>query len=125
MTKKKIKVNKKAKIEIEKYPLVEVQWLDICSDSSWLSMKDATSMTLPTCNTKGHLLSQSKGITRIFGDYSEDTKGNIEEIGNVTIIPNSVITDINNYIFRIADKMTETIYMICELRAEVERYRLK
>ena len=37
----------------------------------------------------------------------------------------SVITDINNYIFRIADKMTETIYMICELRAEVERYKLK
>ncbi len=37
----------------------------------------------------------------------------------------SVITDINNYIFRIADKMTETIYMICELRSEVERYKLK
>jgi len=102
MTKKQIKVNKKAKIEIEKYPLVEVQWLDICSDSSWLSMKDATSMTLPTCNTKGHLLSQSKGITRIFGDYSEDTKGNIEEIGNVTIIPNSVITDIKKISWQIS-----------------------
>lgn len=94
MTKKKIKINRKAKNELDKYPLVEVKWLDICSDSSWLSMKDAMSMPLPMCNTKGHLLSQAKGITRIFGDYSEGTKGNIEEIGNVTIIPNSVIIDI-------------------------------
>jgi len=94
MTKKKIKVNKKAKLEIDKYPLVEVQWLDICSDSSWLSMKDAMSMSLPTCNTKGHLLSQSKGVTRIFGDYSKGIKSEIEEIGNVTIILNSVIIDI-------------------------------
>ena len=94
MTKKKIKINRKAKTELDKYPLVEVKWLDICSDSSWLSMKDAMSMPLPVCNTKGHLLSQTKGITRIFGDYSEGIKGNIEEIGNVTIIPNSVIVDI-------------------------------
>ena len=94
MTKKKIKINRKAKTELDKYPLVEVKWLDICSDSSWLSMKDAMSMPLPICNTKGHLLSQAKGITRIFGDYSEGTKCNIEEIGNVTIIPNSVIIDI-------------------------------
>jgi hypothetical protein len=44
--------------------------------------------------TKGHLLSQSKGITRIFGDYSANEKGEIEEIGNTTIIPNSVIVSI-------------------------------
>lgn len=94
MTKKKIKLNKKAKTDIEKYPLVEVKWVDICSDSSWSSMKEAMSMPLPICNTKGHLLSQAKGITRIFGDYSSGNKGEIEEIGNVTIIPNSVIVDI-------------------------------
>ena len=92
--KRKIKLNKKAKTEIDKYPLVEVRWLDICSDSSWISMKDTMSMPVPVCNTKGHLLSQAKGITRIFGDYSSNEKGNIEEIGNVTIIPNSVIVDI-------------------------------
>ena len=57
-------------------------------------MKDTMAMPLPVCNTKGHLLSQTKGVTRIFGDYSQDAKGNIEEIGNVTIIPNSVIVDI-------------------------------
>lgn len=93
-TKKKVKVNLKAKTELEKYPLVEIQWLDICSDSSWLSIKDAMTMALPVCNTKGHLLSQAKGVTRVFGDYSSKANGEIEEIGNVTIIPNSVIIDI-------------------------------
>jgi len=94
MIKKKIKVNKKAKTDIEKYPLVEVKWLDICSDSSWSSIKEALTMTLPVCYTKGHLLSQAKGITRIFSDYSSDKEGTIEEVGNITIIPNNVIIDI-------------------------------
>ena len=50
---------------------------------------------LATCITKGHLLSQSKGITRIFGDYSlSDDKKRIETIGNTTLIPNSVIKEI-------------------------------
>ena len=40
------------------------------------------------------MLTQSKGITRVFGDYSESEKGEIEEIGNSTIIPNSVIKNI-------------------------------
>jgi hypothetical protein len=44
--------------------------------------------------TKGHLLSQSKGVTRIFGDYSTNDKNEIEQIGNTTIIPNSVIVSI-------------------------------
>jgi hypothetical protein len=94
MIKRKIKLKKKYKTEIEKYPLVEVRWLDICSDSSWSSIKEAMAMTLPVCNTKGHLLSQTKGITRIFSDYSSENDGTIEEIGNVTIIPNNVIVDI-------------------------------
>ena len=51
-------------------------------------------LDLATCVTKGHLLSQTKGVTRIFGDYSANEKGEIEEIGNTTIIPNSVIVNI-------------------------------
>ena len=34
MVKKKIKINTRATREIDKYPLVSVYWLDICSDSS-------------------------------------------------------------------------------------------
>ena len=94
MLKRKIIVNKKAKTWQERYPLVSVQWFDICSDSSWQSISAAQAAQLPVCVTKGHLLSQSKGITRIFGDYSEKEDGSIDEIGNTTIIPNSVIVSI-------------------------------
>ena len=94
MLKRKITVNKKAKTWQERYPLVSVQWKDNCSDSSWQSIPSAQAAKLPVCVTKGHLLSQSKGITRIFGDYSEKEDGSIDEIGNTTIIPNSVIVSI-------------------------------
>jgi len=78
--------------------LVEIEWFDICSDSSWQSMDNLLKAKLPVCVTKGHLLTQSKGITRVFGDYSESEKGEIEEIGNSTIIPNSVIKNIKKLI---------------------------
>jgi hypothetical protein len=51
---------------------------------------------LPICVTKGHLFSQAKGITRIFADYhlSNEELGTIEDVSQVTIIPNSVIIEI-------------------------------
>ena len=92
---KKIKINLK-KVDVEKYPLVEVKWKDIVSDPDWKSFADLKKEKLSTCITKGHLLSQSNGITRIFGDYAEsDTqKGKIEEVGNTTLIPNGCIINI-------------------------------
>ena len=92
---KKISIPKKINTEIEKYPMVSVEWYDIVSDSSWTSFENLKNSELATCIIKGHLFSQSKGITRIFGDYSfsEDNK-RIENIGNTTIIPNSVIKEI-------------------------------
>ena len=92
----KIKINKNKKIDIEKYPMVEVHWYDIVSDPSWISIETLKKSKLAVCITKGHLLSQSKGITRIFGDYAknEADKNKIDEVGNSTIIPNSVIFDI-------------------------------
>jgi len=94
MVKRKIKLRKKRKTDIDKYPLVEIRWYDISSDSSWMSIDDLMSMELPECNTKGHLLSQTKGVTRIFGDYAIDKAGDIDELGNVTIIHTSVIIEI-------------------------------
>ena len=92
---KKIAIPKKFKTEIDKYPMVSVEWFDIVSDSSWSSFNDVMKSKLATCITKGHLLSQAKGVTRIFGDYSyNDNKTEIESIGNTTIIPNSVIKEI-------------------------------
>lgn len=96
MKKRKLSINKKAKKEIEKYPLVEIKWYDIISDSAWQSIEDLTTAKLPICTTKGHLLTQSKGITRVFGDYAlkDEKTGQINEIANITIIPNSVIIEI-------------------------------
>jgi len=39
-------------------------------------------------------------VTRIFGDYSlaDEESGRIEEIGNSTIIPNSVIVEIKKIV---------------------------
>ena len=93
--KKKISIPKKVRSEIERYPMVSVEWYDIVSDSSWSTFDQLRKAKLATCITKGHLLSQTKGVTRVFGDYSFGDDGkSIESIGNTTVIPNSVIKDI-------------------------------
>ena len=96
MTKRKLSINKNAKKEIEKYPLVEIKWYDITSDSAWQNINDLINTKLPICTTKGHLLTQSKGITRVFGDYAlkDEKTGVIDEIANTTLIPNSLIIEI-------------------------------
>jgi hypothetical protein len=96
MTKRKLSINKNAKKEIEKYPLVAIKWYDITSDSAWQNINDLINTKLPICTTKGHLLTQSKGITRVFGDYAlkDEKTGVIDEIANTTLIPNSVIIEI-------------------------------
>ena len=95
MSKRKITLRKKVKNEIDKYPMVSVEWFDIVSNSSWSSFDELKKSKLATCNTKGHLFSQTKGVTRIFGDYSFADNGvDIESVGNTTIIPNNVIKDI-------------------------------
>ena len=92
---KKILIPKKIKNEIEKYPMVSIEWFDILSNSSWSSFDELKKSKLAICITKGHLLSQTKGVTRLFGDYSYAENGiDIETIGNTTIIPNSVIKQI-------------------------------
>ena len=92
---KKIAIPKKVKNQIDKYPMVAVEWYDIVSNSSWTSFDDLKKSNLATCITKGHLFSQAKGVTRLFGDYSfADDGKSIDSIGNTTIIPNSVIINI-------------------------------
>jgi len=72
--------------------MTEDEIINIITKSSFDELKK---QKLPTCITKGHLFSQSKGITRVFGDFSlADNNKDIETIGNTTIIPNSVIKKI-------------------------------
>ena len=51
-SKKKIPVPKKIKNEIEKYPMVSIEWFDILSNSSWSSFDELKKQKLPTCITK-------------------------------------------------------------------------
>ena len=81
--------------KIESYPFVEITWLDIEGDAGWSNTKDLNKEKLPVCVSKGYLLSQKKGITRIFSDYilSKDNP-TFDNIGSTTIIPTSVIQSI-------------------------------
>ena len=81
--------------DITKYPFVEIEWLDIEGDAGWSNIKDLNKEILPTCVSKGYLLSQKKGITRIFSDYIKTKeKPTFDTIGNTTIIPTAVIQNI-------------------------------
>ena len=81
--------------DISKYPFVEIEWMDIEGDSGWSSTRSLNKLKLPICVSKGYLVSQKKGITRIFTDFIKTTdKETFETIGNTTIIPTSVIQSI-------------------------------
>jgi hypothetical protein len=102
MTKKKIQQSKILNFDfknlgnvIDDYPFVEIEWLDIEGDAGWSSTKDLSKEELPVCVSKGYLLSQSKGITRMFTDYIKTKdKPTFDNIGNTTIIPTAVIKSI-------------------------------
>ena len=82
---------------LKKYKLVEVHWYDITSESGWQSVEEAKNVKLAVCITKGHLLSKSKGVYRIFGDYAlEDNEKDIAEIGNLTIIPKGCVIEVKD-----------------------------
>jgi len=81
--------------DIAAYPLVEIKWWDIEGDAGWSDTKSLNKEKLPVCVSKGYLLSQSKGITRIFSDYIlNKEKPTFDTIGNTTIIPTTVIQSI-------------------------------
>ena len=81
--------------DISKYPFVQIEWFDVEGDAGWSSTKSLNKSKLPTCVSKGYLLSQKKGVTRIFCDYIKTKdKETFEDIGNTTIIPTSLIQSI-------------------------------
>jgi len=85
--------------DISAYPFVEIKWFDIEGDAGWSNTKDLKKEALPICVSKGYLLSQTKGITRIFSDYIlNKDKPTFETIGNTCIIPTAVIQSIKKII---------------------------
>ena len=67
----------------------------IFDDAGWSNTKDLNEEKLPTCVSKGYLISQKNGVTRIFTDYIKNKdKPTFETIGNTTLIPTAVIESI-------------------------------
>ena len=94
--KKLIPLNVKALgSDIAAYPFVEIEWSDIEGDAGWSDTKLLNKEKLPTCVSKGYLVSQKNGVTGIFTDYIKTKdKPTFESIGNTTIIPTAVIESI-------------------------------
>jgi len=81
--------------DISAYPIGEIELLDIEGDAGWSNTKDLNKEKLPTCVSKGYLISQKNGVTRIFTDYIKNKdKPTFETIGNTTLIPTAVIESI-------------------------------
>ena len=79
---------------ISKYPYVEIEWYDIEDSSEWSSLESLSKEQLPVAVTKGYLLDQKNGVTRLFRDYirtKDKNKDTFEDIGSTVIIPSCVI----------------------------------
>ena len=66
--------------DISKYPFVEIEWADIEGDAGWSSTKSLNKAKLPTCVSKGYLVSQKNGVTRIFTDYIKTKDKDVNEM---------------------------------------------
>lgn len=92
MKKTKIKTNKFLSNKIEDYQFVEVRWLDIEGDDGWSNLSVLQKEKLPVAVSKGYLLDQKNGVTKLFRDYIESKdKPTFDDIGSTVIIPTSVI----------------------------------
>jgi hypothetical protein len=89
MTSEKLKTIKKIP-----YKFVHVFWLDITSDSSWRSVEDVKEEKLPRCLSTGFLISDEDDMVRLVSDFNFKEDGSIDECGNSTIIPSSVVQEI-------------------------------
>ena len=89
MTSEKLKTIKKIP-----YKFVHVFWLDITSDSSWRSVEDVKEEKLPRCLSTGFLISDEDDMVRLVSDFNFKEDGSIDECGNSTIIPISVVQEI-------------------------------
>ena len=76
------------------YKFVKVYWVDITSDSSWRSLEDIKEEKLPRCVSTGFLVSDEKDVLRMVSDFNFKEDGSIDECGNSTIIPKSVVQEI-------------------------------
>ena len=76
------------------YKFVHVFWIDIVSDSAWRSIEEVKESKCPRCLSTGFLISDEEDYVRLVSDFNFNEDGSIDECGNSTIIPKSVVQEI-------------------------------
>jgi len=76
-----------------KYKRVKIYWVDIVSNSEWMSLDKAKDQVYSFCEDTGYLLYKDKKKLIIFASHSFDDDGTLT-VGNTTVYPRSVVKKI-------------------------------
>lgn len=69
------------------YPLVQIWWEDIVSDSSWNDIVDIQKSNTAICCSLGWLIEKNPKATIVMADFSFEPNGEIKQGGSFTTIP--------------------------------------
>lgn len=75
---------------MEKNDLIEVEWIDIVSDSAWLSEQKAVEFSPAQCKSVGYFLNETDELIRL----SSTIQLSGEKERDITVIPKGVIKNI-------------------------------
>lgn len=73
-----------------KNDLIEIEWEDIVSDSSWYSERKAAEFLLAQCKSAGYFLNETEDLIRL----SHTIQINEEKERDITVIPKGVVKNI-------------------------------
>ena len=76
-----------------KYKRVKIYWLDIVSNSEWMTLDKEKDQVYSFCEDTGYLLHKDPKKVIIFASHSFDDDGSLT-VGNTTVYPRSVVKKI-------------------------------
>ena len=81
--------------KVNKFPYkrVKIYWVDIVSNSEWMSLDKAKDQVYSWCEDTGYLLYKDQKRLIIFASHSFDDDGTLT-VGNTTTYPRSVVKKI-------------------------------
>lgn len=76
------------------YPKVEVRWIDTISHSEWHDKEQMSKLKPSDCKNRGYLFSKNKKTTILFASVTFDDKGEVDNYGDITVIPTPNVIEI-------------------------------
>jgi hypothetical protein len=73
--------------DVLKADFVSLHWIDINSNSAWLSLKDAKSSKATICISNGWLIRADKELHILAADMNFNDDGTLGDVGGITTIP--------------------------------------